>query len=298
MKKPIVKISKRLERGTTVWLVICTLIIFIPRAYMRLNPPEHTFYWEYNLPTKKHTIKQHSGFISKANSIKLWKRCRPEMLTLADWQRLGLSPKQASSLLKYRDKYGFHSLAQMQQIRVLDAFILSQIQDSLVFENTDATTPWNHLKTPQTNKEANSNPSPRNTGQNQFKKLDLNTTTIEELVALPGIGGYTAEKIIYYRQRLGGFLTLEQLAEVKGVNIEMIQKAIPFLEVNTKIQTLDLNSVTIERLKQHPYLSWNQANSIVKIRQQLGSFKSIEQIKQSVLIDAQTFEKLKPYLSL
>jgi DNA uptake protein ComE-like DNA-binding protein len=34
------------------------------------------------------------------------------------------------------------------------------------------------------------------------------------------------------------------------------------------------------------------------VRQQRGGFTSIEQIKQSVLIDEQTFVKLKPYLSL
>jgi DNA uptake protein ComE-like DNA-binding protein len=45
-------------------------------------------------------------------------------------------------------------------------------------------------------------------------------------------------------------------------------------------------------------LNWNQANSIIKMREQRGRFNSIDEIKESVLIDEETFEKLLPYLTL
>lgn len=298
MKKPFIQISKRIERGTFVWLLISAIIIFTPRVYMLLNPPKQAYYWTYNWPQQHFKRNNPQQRYSSPKKIKLWKKCHPESLSLADWQRLGLSPKQAASLIKYKVKYGFHTYRQMQQIRVLDPFILSQIKDSLVFENTYATTPQNSQQIVQTSNLENSKQNLHHAAPIQLQKLDLNTATIEELVALPGVGSYSAEKIINYRQRLGGFISLDQLAEVKGLNSELMQKALPFLVVNTKIQELALNTVTIDRLKQHPYLTWNQANSIIKMRQQLGNFKSVEQIKQSVLIDAQTFEKLKPYLSL
>ena len=117
-------------------------------------------------------------------------------------------------------------------------------------------------------------------------------------MALPGIGSYTAQKIVQYRDRLGGYLTLEQLNEIKGLNPELLEKISKYIQLSSKPEGISLNSVSIDRLKQHPYLNWNQANSIIKIRQQRGVFTDIEQIKLSILIDEQTFVKLKPYLSL
>jgi DNA uptake protein ComE-like DNA-binding protein len=73
----------------------------------------------------------------------------------------------------------------------------------------------------------------------------------------------------------------------------------PFIKIdNSKIIKIELNSVDLDNLKKHPYVRWNIANSIIKIREQKGDFKNIEEIKESVLINEEMFEKLKPYLSL
>ena len=298
MKEPFLKMSKRLERGTIVWLIICIVIVFTPRVYMLLNPPELSYFWEYNVAKNAFNKRFQTRKPSTKSIVQLWKSCHPNELSAKDWQRLGLSPKQAASLIKYRDKYGLNSLQQMQEIRVLDQYLLNQIKDSLRFVKAAqiSTNESYHKVSPTINNLSKQNA--QTSAQREIKKLDLNSASIAELVALPGIGSYTAEKIIQYRQRLGGFISLNQLAEIKGVNPELVQKSASFLEIKGKIHALALNTVTIERLKQHPYLSWNQANSIIKMRQQLGSFITVEQIKQSVLIDEQTFEKLKPYLSL
>ncbi len=47
--------------------------------------------------------------------------------------------------------------------------------------------------------------------------LNLNTATASQLEALPGIGARTAERIVEYRQKNGGFKKIEELMNVRGV---------------------------------------------------------------------------------
>lgn len=295
MKKPFVFFSKRLERGTVLWLIVCAIVIFIPRIEAYFFSPAFDYEWTY-IEEKKYNFQQGGAvddFPSKKKDYqKLWKACTPENLSYTDWQRLGLSPKQATSILRYKDKYGLKSYRQMQSIRVLPSALLEKIKDSLVFDEVKA------------NKFTTEGESPKITtsitvkSDHKIQQLDLNTATEAMLVALPGVGVYTAQKIIAYRERLGGFLDLNQLQEIKGLKMETLENILPYIELKKMIQKMELNEVTIDRLKQHPYLNWNQANSIIKMRTQKGKFSSIEELKESVLIDEETYKKLLPYVSL
>lgn len=295
MKKPFVFFSKRLERGTVLWLIVCAIVIFIPRIEAYFFSPAFDYEWTY-IEEKKYNFQQGGAvddFPSKKKDYqKLWKACTPENLSYTDWQRLGLSPKQATSILRYKDKYGLKSYRQMQSIRVLPSALLEKIKDSLVFDEVKA------------NKFTTEGESPKITSSitvksdHKIQQLDLNTATEAMLVALPGVGVYTAQKIIAYRDRLGGFLDLNQLQEIKGLKMETLENILPYIELKKMIQKMQLNEVTIDRLKQHPYLNWNQANSIIKMRTQKGKFSSIEELKESVLIDEETYKKLLPYVSL
>lgn len=294
MKKPFVIFSKRLERGTLIWLCVCILVIFLPRIEAYFMEPELTYEWTFVQERKFNSAFKNQNDSARhvlARFKPLWRRCAPESLNASDWQRLGLSSKQASSMLRYRDKYGFHSIEQMRSIRVLPPELLKLISDSLYFDQRIESNQKKNLngETPE---------SSVHMSHKTIQKIDLNYATIGMLVALPGIGQYTAEKIIAYRTRLGGFIGIEQLYEIKGMKPEIVENAQPFLEINKGVEKLSLNSVTYEALKQHPYLTWNQANSIIKMRNQKGGFKEVKELKESVLIDEETYKKLLPYVSL
>ncbi len=67
---------------------------------------------------------------------------------------------------------------------------------------------------------------------NRQNSINVNKATKEQLVALPGIGSKTAEKIIAYRNKHGKFRRKEDLMNVKGIGKKKFEKIKIFIEVN------------------------------------------------------------------
>ncbi len=128
--------------------------------------------------------------------------------------------------------------------------------------------------------------------------IDINTAGVEEWKKISGIGDFFANKIVEYREALGGFVSLEQLKEVYKMDekFEGIKNSLQFQQ--TKPQQMNINVATVEELRDHPYLDFDVAKSVVKIREQHGPYTDIEQVTKSFLIDEDLFEKLQPYLTI
>ncbi|MEK8129373.1 helix-hairpin-helix domain-containing protein [Paenibacillus filicis] len=69
------------------------------------------------------------------------------------------------------------------------------------------------------------------TGASSGGKLDLNRATAEQLVALPGIGPSKAQAILELRKKLGGFRSVDQLKQVKGIGAQTFKKLEPLITV-------------------------------------------------------------------
>ena len=118
------------------------------------------------------------------------------------------------------------------------------------------------------------------------------------MIALPGIGSKLAARIINFRNKLGGFYSVEQIGETFGLQDSVFQKIKGWLIVDGTVQKININSATKEELGKHPYIRWNLANAIVAYRNQHGDFKSLNELKNIAVIDEATFEKIVHYLSL
>jgi len=129
--------------------------------------------------------------------------------------------------------------------------------------------------------------------------VDINTADTSDFKRLPYIGTRLADRIVKYRNSLGGFISVSQFAEVYGIQDSIFQKLLPQLQISkmNAIKKININLTTIEELK-HPYLNKNLTKLIIEYRNQHGEYTDLEQLKEIKPMDANTYQKIIPYLSL
>lgn len=265
-------------------------MVFIPRILLTFKREEKFDISAEDihvLKTKREAYEKKSSFSNYKKKTKQFRRPKskfdPNSYSLNDWMVLGLSQKQAIVVLKFTDR-GIYSNDQLQKIFVIPSELYELIKDSTYYPSKEFEKK-EYQKTDYTKKE--------------IILTDINAASQEDLEAIPGVGPFYAKNILKYRERLGGFYKKEQLLEVWKMEVEKYNAIEKYIKINSnQIEKINLNEITSEELKKHPYLNWNIANSIVKMRDLKGGFKRIEEIKESVLIDEELFEKIKPYLSL
>ena len=129
-------------------------------------------------------------------------------------------------------------------------------------------------------------------------RVDVNNADTSAFIALPGIGSKLAARIIAFREKLGGFYKAEQVAETYGLPDSTFQKIKTKLVIsNSNVKKLNINTASVDELKAHPYLRYNIANAIVQYRTQHGSFSSVSDIKNIMMITEDVYNKAAPYLT-
>ena len=148
---------------------------------------------------------------------------------------------------------------------------------------------------------------PRLPRQNSYKQasnkfpagtvIELNQADTLTLKKIPGIGSTFARRIVGYRELLGGFYTVEQLAEVYGIDEERYNALHTWFKVDTTcIQPLRVNQLSFKELLRHPYLNTSQVRQIERLRRKapLQSWDDLILLEEFSAIDRQ---RLRPYLS-
>ena len=128
--------------------------------------------------------------------------------------------------------------------------------------------------------------------------VELNAADTTTLKKVPGIGSAFANRIVRYRDLLGGYYTVQQLAEVYGIDEERYVSFEPWFTVDDSyIRKLQVNTLVQDSLSRHPYISYQQARAIVRLRTQKKQLSGWENL---VLLDEFTEHdksRIMPYLS-
>ncbi len=132
----------------------------------------------------------------------------------------------------------------------------------------------------------------------QQAALDINSADTTGLMSLRGIGPVLSRRIIRYRDILGGYYDVSQLAEVYGIDSEWVASSESLICTDTvTIRGLLLLSGEFGDLLRHPYLDYEQVSEIFRLRRE-GRLKSTGDLLESPLFNARELEKLIPYLRI
>ena len=284
-------LSKRMQRGSIVLVCLLAIIAFIPRLYFYFHPSEklevirtvEEFDEVFKENSEKKSVERAARKGKKAKFSVPPAKFDPNQYSKEDWMKLGMSEKQAETILKF-NKYGIYNHTDLRKIKMIDDEFFAIIKDSIFYPEKKAKENY-----PKTNYE------PLKTA----RLVELNSATKEELMELRGVKDHFSNKIIEYRTKLGGFVRKEQLMEIYGMTEENYERIAPAVKIDLSyVQQININACTAFELQKHPYITKNVANSIVKIRAKWEKYSNFEQLLESELIDQELLKKIQPYLTL
>jgi competence ComEA-like helix-hairpin-helix protein len=213
----------------------------------------------------------------------------PNTLPPEGWKKIGLREKTISTILNFVSKGGkFKSPEDIKKIWGLKA------------EEAEQLIPWIQITATENSPERNFESS---YAKNEYKKpveiIDINSADSAAWESLPGIGTKLSQRIVNFRNKLGGFCSVDQVGETFGLPDSTFKFIKQRLELNHRdIKKININSATLDELKAHPYIRYHLANAIVQYRTQHGTFSQPEDLKKIMLVDEAIYSKLSPYITI
>jgi competence protein ComEA len=279
--------SKSTKRGIVVFTLLLLAIFVAPDLIQYFRPKPEISLDQWSNQEKKVTekLRSQSGFNyhknGKKNRYSLpMTKFDPNEYSLEEWMALGLSEKQSAIVLKFTSKK-IYSNEELKRIFVISDELFELIKDSTIYpERAKDFDKYTEIKL-----------------EKKLILVAINRASLDDLLQAQDITMFDAKQIIRTRDNFGGFYSLSQLSEVWQATPEKIAVWEKYIQIDPEnIRTININTASTKELSFHPYISWNLANSLVKLRSQNGFYKELREIKKSVLMTDELYEKLKHYL--
>ncbi len=284
--KPYLRFSRKEAIGMMVLLLVMLALLYLPKWYVntetiiiKTKPTDSSMSQSVHLPVS-----------SKINKPFFF---NPNTIGEEEWEALGVPKKTIRTILNYRNKGGmFRTPTDIYKIWGIP----KEIADKLL--------PYISLpvdRRPSVVRSSGRLP-PRYAGVNglpsKVHPLNINTASDSDWEALPGIGKVLAARIIRFRDKLGGFKTVEEIAKTYGLSDSIFQLIKPglYVEVSSQISDnkpykININKATEKEMVQagfEPYL----AQAICLSKKQEGYFKTLADLKRIIFINEAMYIKL------
>jgi len=223
----------------------------------------------------------------------------PNTLDAEGFKKLGLRDKTIRTLINYRNKGGkFRRPDDLAKVYGLKQEEFQRLKPYISIES--ATPAGNYHNQTNVDKVVNNTGyTPENKPRYLPKTIEINTADIAGFESLYGIGNKLATKIVNFRNKLGGFYSVDQVGETYGIPDSTFQKIKAQLKVDAgSIKKININTASYDELNNHPYISAKLAFQVLKQRKEKGNFTAITDIKDLAAQTNDSYERVSKYITV
>lgn len=304
-------ISRKEARGALVMMLCCAMIIWTPFVFRRWilplvpagsPPPERKILDSIALllekqQTSRYPEKKRSPAYAAPQAPKAIKPTRfdPNIASENELTGIGIPAFIARRIEKFRSKGGrFRRKEDLMKIYDFPPDLYTRLEKYIVVAD-----PKPAFEVGQNNSSRTySNTTTRQEIKSSIQTFDINQCDTTALIRLKGIGSKLAQRILKFRDGLGGFCSTDQFKEVYGLDSVALSELKRFAKVGSPVKKISINTATAEELGRHPYLrNRKQVLVLVNYRMQHGPFRSLEELRNVKVLDDATIQKTGPYLS-
>ncbi|RZL46641.1 MAG: hypothetical protein EOP00_14375 [Pedobacter sp.] len=292
--------TKREYNGLLALMVMLTLVSVFPYFYStyvvkpsfvseeEMDALKKLVLVNQNQPNYYHQVRNDiEDTEAKPNTVLF--KFDPNTIGVQEWQKLGLSVKQAQSIINYRNKGGkFYKPEDLQKMYTITPEKYEALLPYITIESKGFASKFEQKtfpeKTPYVKKE--------------LAIIEINGADTLQLDEIKGVGAAFARRIANYRNKLGGFYKKEQLLEVYGLDSVKFAEIKDQVKIDvSNVKKININTAEFDDLKNHPYLKYKQINALIQYRKQHGKYNSLDDLKKVAILTPQNIQNLAPYLT-
>lgn len=300
-------ISRKEARGALVLLALCMVIIWSPFVFRRwvlpmvqpASPPiEMRVLDSIALLLDQKHVRAHPDYPKREERGGAKPRLfnfDPNKSSAEDLAELGIPAFLVKRIDKFRSKGGrFRKREDLMKIYDFPADLYARLQPHIFIENQDE--PRRQVR------QYLARPGSETAADGRFVNIpqtfDINQCDTTRLIRLRGIGSKLAQRILKFRDGLGGFHSNGQFDEIYGLDSLALSELKKYAQIGTGVRKININTATAEELGRHSYLRNRKMVSVlVNYRDQHGPFTSLDALRNVKVLDEATIQKIGPYLS-
>ena len=224
----------------------------------------------------------------------------------------GIGEVKARAIVEYREEYGrFTSVDELVNVYGIGEKILDKIRDYITVGDYAPNIP----------EQSEHNSSAESSAPAEVSyPININTASAEELQLLSGIGEVKARAIIEYREKHGGFTSVNELVNVYGIGEKTLDKIRDYITVgfyapnipeqsapNSSAESsapvevsypININTASAEELELLSGIGEVKARAIIAYREEHGGFTSVEELVNVYGIGEKTLGKIRGYITV